>query len=161
MGRIVLNIPPQPHDEIVDGARVRVLVQAPHLLEHLLSRHRLAFMLDQISKDVHLHQGQRKHLIVAPAIQAHRTRPTCRQTRSDRSNGGFAFAAAPAMGFTDASIGGVNGGITDVSSAGASRLAPELDPAIAEAIAVSSHLCDAASRECERSKWHSSNGFVR
>ena len=34
---IVLNITPETHDEIVDGARIRVLMQAPHFIEHALA----------------------------------------------------------------------------------------------------------------------------
>src|SRR5688572_28710412 len=47
---IVLEIPTEPHDEVVDGARVGVLPHAPHLLEDGLPRHRLALMLDQITE---------------------------------------------------------------------------------------------------------------
>src|SRR5688572_11029029 len=43
IGRLGLDVAAQPDDEVVDRPRVGVFVLAPHLLEHRLSRHRLAF----------------------------------------------------------------------------------------------------------------------
>ena len=45
--RLLLDVAPQPDDEVVDGARVGVLVHAPDVLEHRLARHRLAFVRDR------------------------------------------------------------------------------------------------------------------
>ena len=40
----LLDVPPQPHDEVVDRARVGIFVHAPDVFEHRLARHRLAFV---------------------------------------------------------------------------------------------------------------------
>ena len=50
--RIVLQVAAQPDDEVVDGARVGVLVQVPHVLEDRLARHRLAGVLQQVAQQV-------------------------------------------------------------------------------------------------------------
>src|SRR5215212_7847031 len=43
--RLVLEIPPQPDNEVVDGAGVGVLVNVPDVLENRLARNGTAFML--------------------------------------------------------------------------------------------------------------------
>src|SRR5579871_199446 len=67
--RIVLHISPKAHDEVVDGPRIRVLVQAPDFFQHGLARHRLSFALDQVLQDVRFHQGQRKYLVAHVQLQ--------------------------------------------------------------------------------------------
>src|SRR5436305_2491673 len=61
-GGIVLDIGPEPHDEIVDGARVGVLVQAPHFLQHRLPRDRTALVPDEMPQEIRFHQGEREDL---------------------------------------------------------------------------------------------------
>src|SRR6266496_3405527 len=58
VGRRVLQIPAQAHDKVVDGARVGVLVQTPHLLEDLLAAHVLVAVLDQITQQRGFHERQ-------------------------------------------------------------------------------------------------------
>ena len=65
--RIIFDIAPQPHNEIVDGARIGVFVQAPDIFKHGLPRHRRAFVLDQVTEDVGFHQGQRE--LLAPDVK--------------------------------------------------------------------------------------------
>src|SRR5713101_5298530 len=60
--RLVFEIPPQPHDEVVDRARVGVLAYAPHLLENRLARHGPAFVLHEIAEQRRLHQRERHGL---------------------------------------------------------------------------------------------------
>ena len=45
---LVLDVLAQPHDEVVDGARVGVLVQAPDLFEQGLARDDLARAADEV-----------------------------------------------------------------------------------------------------------------
>src|ERR1700733_5895696 len=56
--RIVLDITAQPHDEVVDGARVGVLAHAPHLLQQLLARNTAPLMPHQVAQQVSLHDGE-------------------------------------------------------------------------------------------------------
>ena len=63
MRGIVFDITPETHDEIIDGARIGVFVQAPHFIEHALAGNRLSFVLDQIFQDIQFHQCERKHLV--------------------------------------------------------------------------------------------------
>src|SRR3984885_1019994 len=58
IGRIVLDITAQAHDEVVDGARVRVLAHAPHLLQQLLARNAAPLMPHQVAQQVSLHDGE-------------------------------------------------------------------------------------------------------
>src|SRR6185437_16967805 len=53
--RIVLDVSAEPHNEVVDRTRVRVLVQAPHFLEHHPSGNGFAFMLDQVAQEIRFH----------------------------------------------------------------------------------------------------------
>src|SRR5712675_3776873 len=69
MRRVVFYIASQTHDEIVDGARVSVLMEAPHLIQHALSRYWLPFMLDQVPQNVHFHQREWKHLASHPQFE--------------------------------------------------------------------------------------------
>ena len=55
---IVLDVAPQPHDEVVDGAGVGVLAQSPDLLQHVFARDGFALVLDQVTQDVGLHQRE-------------------------------------------------------------------------------------------------------
>src|SRR5216683_778185 len=62
-GRFFLDVPAQTHDEIVDGARVRILVEAPYVLEDRFSGNRMAGVLDQIAKKLRFHQGELQALV--------------------------------------------------------------------------------------------------
>src|ERR1700687_863222 len=62
-GRFFFDIPAQTHDEIVDGARVRILVQIPDVLKDRFSGNRMAGVLDQIAKQLRFHQSELKALI--------------------------------------------------------------------------------------------------
>src|ERR1043166_433008 len=58
MSRIILDIPPQPHYEIVDGARIRVLVQTPDFFQNLLARDDLPIVAHQMTQQFRLHQRE-------------------------------------------------------------------------------------------------------
>src|SRR5262249_32284168 len=60
--RIVFDVPPQPHDEVVDGPRIGVFMQTPDLFQHAPARDGLAFEADQVAQEVRFHQSQRKDL---------------------------------------------------------------------------------------------------
>ena len=57
--RLLLDVLPQPRDEVIDRARVGVFAQVPHVLEHVLARDGLAFVLHEVAQQVGLHQRQR------------------------------------------------------------------------------------------------------
>src|ERR1700755_273040 len=58
IGGIDLDIAAQAHDEVVDGARVRVFAHAPHLLEQFLARDAASLMTHKITEQVGLHDGE-------------------------------------------------------------------------------------------------------
>src|ERR1700730_15312165 len=62
-GRFFLDIPAQTHDEIIDGARVRIFVEVPYVLEDCFSGNRMAGVLDQIAKKLRFHQCELKGLV--------------------------------------------------------------------------------------------------
>ena len=76
----LLDVLPQARDEVIDGARVGVLAQVPHVFEHALARHGLAFVLHEIAQQVGLHQRQRVGLARAPAAPARRSPRSCPRT---------------------------------------------------------------------------------
>src|SRR5260370_7559590 len=63
--RLLLDIAPQPDDEVIDGAGVGILVHSPNLFQHGFPRYGLALMLDQVAKQVRLHEVQ-LHRAVSP-----------------------------------------------------------------------------------------------
>src|SRR5438270_5430620 len=67
--RIVLDVSPQPHNEVVNGSSVGVFLQLTYFIEHSFSGDRLALMLDQITKEVRLHQRQSKDLAADAEFQ--------------------------------------------------------------------------------------------
>jgi len=75
VSRILFDVTPQTHDEVIDRPRIGVFMQAPNLFQHFLARHRPILVLDQITQDVGFHQRQRKYLIAnmqLEAIEMHR-----------------------------------------------------------------------------------------
>ena len=56
--RILFQVAPQAHDEVVDRARVGVFVQVPHVFEDRLSRHRLAGVLHEVLQQIAFHLRQ-------------------------------------------------------------------------------------------------------
>src|ERR1700733_6786381 len=56
--RIVLDIAPQSHYEIVDGPRVGIFMQSPHFFQYLLSRNNAAIIAYQMPQKFRLHQRQ-------------------------------------------------------------------------------------------------------
>ena len=58
-GRVLFDIPPQPNDEIVDGAGVGVLVNVPDTFEDGFAADGAAFVGDQIAKEFRFHLGKR------------------------------------------------------------------------------------------------------
>src|SRR5579883_560121 len=62
MGGVVFDVPAQPHDEIIDGAGVGVLVQAPDLFEHVLTGNRAALVPDQVPQEIGFHKRQGENL---------------------------------------------------------------------------------------------------
>ncbi len=69
LGRVVFDVAAQAHDEIIDGARIGIFMQAPDFLEHGLARDRFAFVLDQIPQYIHFHQSQGKDLIAHAQLE--------------------------------------------------------------------------------------------
>ena len=67
--RLLLDVAPQPDDEVVDRARVGVFAHAPHVLEHRLARDGLAFVRDQVAQQVGLHQRQRQRALADAQLQ--------------------------------------------------------------------------------------------
>src|SRR5262249_51843453 len=55
---LLLNVAAQPDDEVIDGARIGILPHAPNLLQHGFPRNSLAFVANQVAKEVRLHQRQ-------------------------------------------------------------------------------------------------------
>src|ERR1044071_3019288 len=55
---LVLDVLAQTHDEVVDGARVGVVPQAPDLFEQGLARDDLARAADEGAQQVGLHQRE-------------------------------------------------------------------------------------------------------
>src|SRR5260370_10291800 len=55
---LFLDISPQAHDEVVDGARIGVLPPSPNIFEHGFAGHSLALVPDQIPQQIRLHQRQ-------------------------------------------------------------------------------------------------------
>ena len=69
VGGIVFDITAQPDHKVVDGAGVGVLVHPPHLLQQLLARDDPALVLDKITEQVALHQGEADGLIRGGELQ--------------------------------------------------------------------------------------------
>src|SRR5207237_3073164 len=67
--RLFLDIPPQAHDEVVDRARVGILSQSPHTLEHRLARDGLALVLDQETQQVGFHQRELQRAVANRELQ--------------------------------------------------------------------------------------------
>jgi len=67
--RVVLNVAAQAHDEIIDGARVGVFAQSPHLLQHAFSRDGGAFVVNQEAQDAGFHHCQWVNLAARPHFQ--------------------------------------------------------------------------------------------
>src|SRR5690348_16657668 len=63
LGGLGLDVLAQPDDEVVDGARVGVLAEAPDVLEHRLAGYRTPLVVDEIAEQVGLHQRQRQRAI--------------------------------------------------------------------------------------------------
>ena len=58
IGGLVLDIFSQAHDEIVDRARVGILLQIPHIFQDRFSGNGMARVLDQVAEQFRFHQGQ-------------------------------------------------------------------------------------------------------
>src|SRR5579862_8846741 len=69
LGRIILDVPPPPYDEIVDRASVGVLVQPPNILKNRLARHCLFLVPDQIAKKFSFHQRKLDRIPVHSQFQ--------------------------------------------------------------------------------------------
>src|ERR1700736_1288476 len=97
VGRLVLEITPQAHDEIVDRARVGVLPYTPDLLEDHLARHGPAFVLDEKTEQRCLHQGERHGLVTYLDLELLEVdRPLAeREPAGDLGRGRLALEAAP------------------------------------------------------------------
>src|SRR5690242_11726345 len=67
--RIVLDIAPQPHDEIVDGAGVSVLVQPPHLFEEIFARDNFAVVAHQVAQKFRFHQREMDRTSPSPEFE--------------------------------------------------------------------------------------------
>src|SRR5258705_12560118 len=57
LGGIVFNILPQTYDEVIDGPRVGILVEPPHIFKNCLPRHNIAFMLNEVTQQLRFHQS--------------------------------------------------------------------------------------------------------
>ena len=69
LGRIVFNLTAQPHHKVVDGARIRILVDSPNLLQQFLAGNDAALIEDKIPQQVGLHQGKADGLIGSGELQ--------------------------------------------------------------------------------------------
>src|SRR3954469_18200998 len=69
LGRIVLDVAAEPDDEVVDGARVRILAHFPDLFENLLPRHRSALMLHEIAQKTRFHGRQLQPLLTMTQLE--------------------------------------------------------------------------------------------
>src|SRR5882724_885099 len=58
LSRIVFNVTAQTNHEVVDGARIRILVHSPNLLQQLLARDNASLVEHQITKQIAFHQGE-------------------------------------------------------------------------------------------------------
>jgi hypothetical protein len=58
IGWVVFNVAAKADDEIVDGAGVGVLMDAPDLFEDLLAGDDLAFAVREVAEEVGLHQSE-------------------------------------------------------------------------------------------------------
>jgi len=63
IGRLLLDIPPQPDNKVIDSASIGVFAHTPDLFEHGFPRNRLPLMLNEKPQQVRLHQGQRQRLV--------------------------------------------------------------------------------------------------
>ena len=62
LGRLLLDVPPQANDEIIDGARVGILVEIPDIFEDRFSRNGMPDILDQVAEQFGFHEGQLERL---------------------------------------------------------------------------------------------------
>ena len=69
LGRVHFQVSPQPHDEVIDRARVGVFVQVPDLLENRLARHRPARVAHQVLQQVAFHLGELVGLLAHLQLQ--------------------------------------------------------------------------------------------
>ena len=64
--RIVLQIPPQANNKIINRPRIGIFLQAPNILQHIFARDRLAFMFNHEAQQVRFHQSEPEHLVAHP-----------------------------------------------------------------------------------------------
>ena len=60
---IVFDVAPQPHHEVVNGARIGVFVQSLDLFENLLAGNHAPVVAHQIAQQFRFHQRQMNHVI--------------------------------------------------------------------------------------------------
>ena len=58
VGGVVFDVAAEADDEVVDGAGVGILVDAPDLFEDLLAGDDLAFAFGEVAEEVGLHEGE-------------------------------------------------------------------------------------------------------
>src|SRR5215469_6268187 len=68
--RIALDVTTQADNKVVDGARVRVFMQVPYLLEDFFSRDRAAAVSRQVAQQLGFHQCQLEYLGRSPQLHA-------------------------------------------------------------------------------------------
>src|SRR5436190_10462064 len=68
-GRIILDVAPQTHDEVVDGARVGVFVHTPHVLENGFAGDRPPAVLHEVAEQACLHGRQCEAIVTAGQLE--------------------------------------------------------------------------------------------
>ena len=75
----------KPHDEVIDGPRVRVLVQAPDLLQNLFARDDLAIVSDEVAQQLRFHQREADRAVAPSGVPVRRNRSCGRQKKKFRN----------------------------------------------------------------------------
>src|SRR6266566_5523525 len=69
LSRILFDIAPQPHDEIIDRASIGVFVQTPNVLQNRLPRDYASLITDKMTQQLRLHHCQVNHICAGAEFQ--------------------------------------------------------------------------------------------
>src|SRR3954470_7088250 len=94
MSRVILNVPSQPHNKIIDCPGVCVLVQSPDLFQNLFARDYLAIVLHEMPQQFRLHHREPDRAVVRAQLQF------AKVDRSARKREGPEIPAAVGLTFT-------------------------------------------------------------